>query len=92
MVLEFIKRRFQSTYDWQNGNCYWFAYILCDRFPELKMYYLAIRGHFVAGDGEHFYDSLGEYIIPKDDALYELSWIKENEPVWYKNIMEGCRE
>ena len=56
------------------------------------MYYLAVRGHFVAGDGQHFYDSLGEFEVPKDDALYELDWIKENEPNWYKNIMEGCRD
>ena len=32
-IKDFIKRRFPYDNMWMNGNCYWFARILADRFP-----------------------------------------------------------
>ena len=31
-VMEFIQRRFPKDSNWTNGNCYYFALILSDRF------------------------------------------------------------
>ena len=48
LVVDFIEKRFPSTNDanWMNGNCYWFARILCDCFPFLQIGYDPIIGHF----------------------------------------------
>lgn len=54
-ILSFINRRFPYDSNWLNGNCYFFALILIDRFPSLRMYYDPIEGHFVvSSDGETF--------------------------------------
>ena len=31
-IIEFINRRFKLDCNWTNGNCYYFALILADRF------------------------------------------------------------
>ena len=41
-VLEFIRRRFLQDCHWRDGNCYYFALILKDRFPESRIVYDAI--------------------------------------------------
>lgn len=33
-IEEFINRRFPNDCNWLSGNCYYFAIILKDRFPE----------------------------------------------------------
>lgn len=38
-VKEFIDRRFKADCNWLNGNCYYFALILSDRFPGGTVYY-----------------------------------------------------
>jgi hypothetical protein len=95
-VIEFITRRFKSNGDdnkWLNGNCYWFAQILLVRFPYLGLYYLPIKGHFVVGanekyydyDGLHTYEELGETPIDWNSILTE-------EPSWAKRILRDCRD
>ena len=71
-VLEFIQRRFAEDCDWVMGNCYYFALILKDRFPEGKIFYDVRLGHFVYKYGEKYYPWLGiyegneDYLIPWD--------------------------
>lgn len=57
-VRSFIERRFPIDNNWCTGNCYWFARILCMRFPQLIMWYLPIENHWMAGtrNGEIFFD------------------------------------
>lgn len=86
-ILEFIQRRFSDNCHWLDGNCYYFAVILCERFDKLAIYYEPIEGHFVAGDGELFYDWLGLYISKK---LIPLDKIKEEDPSWYKILIRDC--
>ena len=90
-IVDFIKRRFYLTdANWQNGNCYWFARILCDRFPaQLQIYYLPIEGHFVAGDGTHFYDWTGEVDL-KGVPRASLEKIKLDDPSWYYRLCDNC--
>jgi len=88
-ILEFINRRFGKTNaNWLNGNCYWFAYILCSRFPELEMYYEPIFGHFVAGDGKTYYDWTG--IFESDYSIVKFSDIQKEDPLWYNRIIRDC--
>ena len=59
-ILDFIQRRFgQTDANWLNGNCYYFALILCKRFPWLKVYYEPVRGHFLAGTPSRYFDWTG---------------------------------
>ena len=63
-VLEFINRRFQKDCNWLNGNCYYFALILKDRFPNGRIVYDAIYGHFFFEYKGKCYDHSGELVLP----------------------------
>ena len=85
-IEEFIKRRWGDTdAHWQDGNCYWFAKILTLRFPYLSIYYLPIVGHFIAGDGKEFYDSLGK-VSPQEPCIQE----KDIDRLLYTRLIRDC--
>lgn len=44
---------------WKTGNCYYFAIILKERFPEGNIYYDTIDGHFIFKLQDTFYDYNG---------------------------------
>lgn len=91
-ILNFIHRRFPHDSNWLDGNCYFFALILIDRFPSLRMYYDPIEGHFVvSSDGETFFDWSGIRRYPDKKLPLSLETIEESEPQWYARIMKGCR-
>ena len=89
-VVEFIHRRFPLDSHWLDGNCYYFALILHDRFPDLRIYYDTVWGHFVVGDGTHFYDWTGEC---QDGYVYIL-WdeMEKFDEAQYKRIVKYCIE
>lgn len=91
-VLEFIDRRWKNwDANWMNGNCYWFAHILCSRFHSLEMVFLPIEGHFVAGDIKNnaYYDWTGK--VELQEKPYLLSQILIDDPLWYSHILRDCR-
>lgn len=63
-VIEFIRRRFKDDCKWTDGNCYYFAVILKDRFPEGKIHYDVINGHFIFERQYQYYDWTGIANIP----------------------------
>lgn len=71
-ISEFIHRRFDSNCRWLDGNCYYFALILKDRFGG-EIYYDIIYGHFMLRIDDDFYDwtgkttPMGEILVPWDD-------------------------
>lgn len=75
-VLEFIQRRFKKDCNWMDGNCYYFAIILKDRFPEGKIFYDIRLGHFILKYQDKYYDWTGvydcneNYLIPWD--IFEM--------------------
>ena len=71
-VLEFINRRFKKDCDWLNGNCYYFALILKDRFPESRIVYDTIYGHFFIEYQGKCYDHAGERVYP--GGSYAVYW------------------
>jgi hypothetical protein len=90
-VLDFIKRRWSNTdAHWTDGNCYWFALILVNRFSFLKIYYLPLIGHFVAGNSatNEYYDALGQYELTERTILFDD--IKEVDNFWYEHIVRDC--
>ncbi len=95
-VKSFITRRWApyETKGWREGNCYWFAEILCSRFPELELYYLPAQGHFMAGNRvtKEFWDIDGlhtEMSIPEHPI--SLQEIKEEDLNWYMRLLRDCK-
>ena len=88
-ILEFINRRFPIDCHWTDGNCYWFAKILCDRFPDLTIDYEVIKGHFIAHDQANniFYDWNGVYV--PDFTVYNLDELRKDS-LWYNRIVRDC--
>ena len=89
-ILEFIERRFKKDCDWLDGNCYYFAIILKERFPNLNIFYMPIRGHFVVSDGDHFYDFTGT--VDMDEDPLSLDYLENEDPIWYSRLMADCRD
>jgi len=74
-----------------NGYCYWFAFILKERFKDEAKYqcillYLPIKGHFVCSIDDTLYDIEGDVTEKyKDEFKYrEKEWKEIN------SIIEGC--
>ena len=95
-ILEFIHRRFPEDCHWTDGNCYWFAKILCDRFggePKgMEICYDPVPGHFVAYSRgrERAYDWNG-YYFPYGE-LIPLWRICIEDPQWYARLVRDCVE
>lgn len=90
-VLNFIKRRFSKNCDWTNGNCYWFAAILCARFQELVIWYEPVVGHFYAGnkDGSIFFDWEGVHINIEYKPI-KFKEIERTDPLWCARLIRDC--
>ena len=85
-ILDFIHRRWSKDSDWCNGNCLWFAFILHTRFPELKIYYLPIEGHFVVGYDDLFFDWCG--VCELKEEPIEFSKIQSIDNLWYDRLIK----
>lgn len=71
VVLDFIKRRFKNDCNWVNGNCYYMALIIKDRFPDSKIFYDVIDGHFCTKVKDIYYDWNGIYV-----PIVPIEWDK----------------
>lgn len=90
-VLTFISKRFKDDCSWLTGNCYYFATILKDRFPQGEIYYDVINGHFVFKYGLHFYDWSG--IVKPSHNTYKWSTFKvDYDPLVAERVISGCIE
>ena len=94
-IIDFIFRRWRKPFPnaadiWNNGNCYWFVHILTSVFPHLQIYYNPVEGHFIAGNGETFYDINGYYKSENQDKYILFEDIKEEDPSWYRRLTEDC--
>lgn len=87
-VLEFIKRRFPHECNWSSGNCYYFAIILKDRFPEGTIYYDVINGHFVFEYLNKYYDWAGE--INPDGHLVDWENFDKYDKLQKSRIIRDC--
>ena len=89
-VLDFISRRFDNNdCNWTEGNCYYFAIILKDRFPEGVIYYDVIEGHFLFFYKNNLYDYYG---IQFAEGRTLIQWDKfdEYDTAVKKAVIKGC--
>ena len=87
-ILDFIKRRFKTDCNWLNGNCYYFALILSDRFSGGEICYDVIYGHFVFAICERYYDWTGE-VSPKG-KLVKWSEFDKYDQLVKKRVVNDC--
>lgn len=87
-VLEFINKRFKNVSDWINGNCYYFAIILKDRFPEGQIYYDVINGHFVFEYNDKFYDHAG--VVNSYNCLVKWNEFDMYDSLQKERIIRDC--
>ena len=89
-VLDFIHKRFPNDSNWLTGNCYYFSVILKARFPEGKILYDVIRGHFVTEIDGLKYDWSG--IVKDAEKQYYVEWDKfdEYDSLQKQSVIEGC--
>lgn len=89
-VLDFIQRRFRIDCNWTTGNCYYFAVILKDRFPEGKIYYDVILGHFLFCYQDVFYDWNGIVDLISTEHLKEWKKFDDYDSLQKKRIIKDC--
>lgn len=88
-VCDFIKRRFSENSNWLNGNCYYFAIILKDRFPQGRLWYDFIDGHFIIKIDGNYYDWTGQ-IFPDESHLYYWTDMPLIDTLLYQRIIRDC--
>lgn len=90
-VIKFINGvRNEGTKDvFLNGYCYWFAFILNNRFPGGDIVYDPILGHFAYKYRGFIFDIRG--IVPKLETKDFILW-KDCEKLGYpiQSIIDGC--
>ena len=70
------------------GCCYWFAYILCERFGG-EMMYDPIVCHFAASIGGKIYDIRGD--LAYVDCKYNFEpWCSFDDPIHKARIIRDC--
>lgn len=70
------------------GLCYWFAFILCERFkPVAIMMYEPVDNHFIVRIGEELYDISG--VVTKD-YLNVIEWERYPYPDVKARIVRDC--
>lgn len=91
-VTDFIYRRFPYDSHWLDGNCYYFALILQDRFPEGDIVYDVIRGHFLFELDYTLYDWHGVYERLPSESMRFIKWnsFKEYDSLQYDRIVRDC--
>ncbi len=87
-IKQFISRFGDNN--WTNGNCYWFAVILKERFGG-EIYYELYNGHFITKIGDRYYDYNGEYCIKYlENELVPWDNFKEYDELQYERIIRDC--
>ena len=88
-ILDFIYRRFTNDCNWLNGNCYYFALILKNRFNG-TIFYDVIDGHFATQIDGLKYDWNG--IVKEEGNHIYIEWDKfeEYDRLQKQRIIRDC--
>lgn len=87
-VIDFIQRRFPEDSNWLDGNCYFFALILKNRFNGTILYDV-IFGHFVTRVDDKLYDWSGVVTDP-ESSYVEWDKFDEYDKLQKESIIRGC--
>ena len=73
------------------GDCYYFAIILKERFPEAIIKYMVIKNHFIADIDGRLYDIRGDITdIINEDYIIEWSDMELYDELVYQRIIRDC--
>jgi hypothetical protein len=85
-VLSFIENFADAKRTFLYGCCYWFAFILKERFGA-DIYYNQIDNHFAAKINDRFYDVTGEIC---GDGFVPWATYQEYDSYDYARIVRDC--
>ena len=85
-ITDFIKRRFPVDCNWMNGNCYYFAVILKARFPEGRLVYDSVVGHFMLRIKDTFYDYTGIAATEPRPEFFDWEELQKTDPLFSQHI------
>lgn len=102
-ILNFISRFHGSEYVFLHGCCYWFAYILQERFfgdYRCDILYEPEEGHFITRissyafpDSQRFFDVRGDVTeLYQDKAMYDMSELACEDSALHEHLMRDCRD
>ena len=92
-IRKFIYNRFPYDNNWLDGNCYYFAIILKERFPESIIVYDISDGHFLVRIEDVYFDWVGDHNFSKEiQEKYFIDWDKfdEYDPLQKQRIIRDC--
>ena len=76
-----------DTTKWLSGNCFYFAVILCARFPQGIIYYDRVNGHFVTKIEGLYYDWTGVVDVNEEDLV---NWNNYYDISHKERIVRDC--
>ena len=90
-VLCFIRQFKNAEETFLNGCCYWFAFILQERFGGTMMYE-PVENHFVQEIGGRLYDISGDVTEKYKNSEYLMFWsdMEQYDCLLYKRIVRDC--
>lgn len=89
-VTDFIYHRFPYDNNWLNQNCYYFALILKDRFPEGTIVYDVVEGHFMLRIDRYYFDWHGSYTFIDESPFIEWDTFDEYDTLQKERIIRDC--
>lgn len=88
-----FKKGYEVEYEksFTNGNCYFFSLILNHLYPEGRIYYDVVKGHFIYDFQDEIYDITGRLNKNKFNNLVAWDTFSMNyDPMVYRNILRDC--
>lgn len=97
-VLNFIAQFHGAEDVFLHGCCYWFAWMLSERFG-FSIVYEPVEGHFMAFYMPNIMDTYGKMYDVRGDVtelyrghtIYDMEFLKVIEPNLYQRLIENCR-
>jgi len=92
-IRKFIYNRFPYDSNWLDKNCYYFAIILKERFPEATIVYDVSDGHFLVRIENIYFDWMGDHDFSKEiQEKYFIEWDKfdEYDSLQKQRIIRDC--
>ena len=90
-IEEFIRRRFPNDSNWTSGNCYYFAVILQEAFPDGRIVYEPVEGHFMYKYNGCLYDWTGRVLEHfTADEIIDWNSYSHYDPLHYERIVRDC--
>lgn len=90
-ILDFIKHFSGAMETFTSGCCYWFAYILSERFPGAVIEYMPVPGHFIASIGGRLYDVTGD-VTEAYENEFRVRWdgMDSYDPEVRRRVERDC--